>query len=320
MNVLITGASGFIGGALARHLTKLGHSVITLSRSKGCIREYSWSTLTFDSIGLLEQIDLSKYAIDCVVHAAGISELSVNTTPADKNAFFAANTEYTLILAKVAIKFQIPRFIFISSAKVNGIVSRADSPFSENDAFTSAEPYAISKHQAELGLQKLSEFSEMEFVIVRPPAVYGPNVNSNFRSLIQLTLKRVPLPFALVNNRRSFLALDNLVDFLCLCIDRSASPHAANEVFLISDGEDVSLTTLLQKIAVAYGKSLHLFPVPVFFIRLFLFALGKSHIQGSLLDNFQLNSTKASNLLSWRPVITMEEQLTKMAVLERSTK
>ena len=184
-------------------------------------------------------------------------------------------------------------------------------PFCEKDTPNPQGPYAISKYEAELGLLALAKKTSMEVVIIRPPLVYGPNAPGNFGSLVNWLRRGVPLPLGAINNKRSFVALDNLVSFIAFCVDRSQSPKAANQVFSISDGEDVSTTQLLRKVADALGKEPYLLPVPV---GLMIFAarlIGKGDVANRLFDSLQVDSSKARDLLGWQPVITMDEQLNK---------
>ena len=147
----------------------------------------------------------------------------------------------------MASKYGVARFIYISSIKVNGEQTLPNSLFKSDDDFSTNDPYGISKYEAEQALLNLAEESGMEVVIIRPPLVYGPKVKANFDSLVNWVKKGIPLPFGSVENKRSFIALDNLVDFILLCADRARSPNATNQVFLISDNEDISTATLIER-------------------------------------------------------------------------
>jgi nucleoside-diphosphate-sugar epimerase len=175
------------------------------------------------------------------------------------------------------------------------------------------DAYAISKWEAEQGLMAIARETGMGVVIIRPPLVYGLDVKGNFAKLVQWVRKGIPLPFGALQNRRSLLALDNLVSFIALCADPAKSPKAANEVFLISDGEDVSTAELLRRVARAYGTKAHLIPVPPAWLRFGARLLGKSAVADRLLGSLVIDSSKARELLGWRPVVTMDEQLQKMA-------
>jgi nucleoside-diphosphate-sugar epimerase len=213
----------------------------------------------------------------------------------------------TLALAELAADEGVKRFVFLSSIGVNG--NNSVMPFSEKDTPNPQEPYAISKYEAEQGLLVLAKKTGMQVVIIRPPLVYGPNAPGNFGTLVNWLRRAVPLPLGAINNKRSFVALDNLVSFIALCADRTRSPKAANQVFLISDGEDVSTTQLLSKVADALGKKRWLLPVPVGLMSFVARLIGKGDVANRLFGSLQVDSSKARDLLGWQPVITMDEQL-----------
>jgi nucleoside-diphosphate-sugar epimerase len=224
-----------------------------------------------------------------------------------------ANTASTLNLAKQAAQAGVNRFVFISSIKVNGEMTRPGNSFLPEDNHVPTDHYGLSKYEAEQGLLQIAEETGMEVVIVRPPLVYGPGVKANFASMMRWVNKGVPLPFGLVDNQRSLVALDNLVDLIALCADREKSPKAANQVFLISDGEDVSTTQLLQKVAKAFNKKAFLLPIPVWLMTFVAKILGKGDVANRLFGSLQVDSSKARDLLGWKPVTTIDEQLQKTA-------
>ncbi len=226
------------------------------------------------------------------------------------NEFRIVNVEGTLNLARQASNTGVKRFVFISSLKVNGENTQLGHAFSPNDNFVPKDPYALSKYEAEHGLLALAEETGMEVVIIRPPLVYGPHVKANFASMIKWVNRGVPFPFGMINNKRSLIALDNLVSFIIYCIDH---PKASNEVFLVSDGEDVSTTELLQKIAKAFGKRSLLIPVPVWLMSFVAKLVGKADMANRLFGSLQVDSSKARELLGWVPEITMDKQLKKIA-------
>jgi nucleoside-diphosphate-sugar epimerase len=224
--------------------------------------------------------------------------------------FRKVNTGATLQLAKQAAESGVKRFIFLSSIKVNGEMTSLGEPFKPDDNFVPVDPYGLSKYEAEQGLLALAKETDMEVVIIRPPLVYGPGVRANFASMMFWMKKGVPLPFGVIHNKRSLVALDNLVSFIIRCIDH---PKAANEIFLISDNEDVSTTQLLSKVAKAYGKKACLIPVPVSWMKFAARLIGKADVANRLFSSLQVDSAKARDLLGWKPVVTMDEQLKKIA-------
>ena len=190
------------------------------------------------------------------------------------------------------------------------------SVFKPDDAYIPTDPYGLSKYEAEQGLLALAKKTVIEVVIIRPSLVYGPGVKANFASMINWLRRGVPLPLGAINNKRSFVALDNLVSFIALCADRPQSPKAANQVFLISDGEDVSTTQLLRKVAGALGKDPRLFSVPVGLMSFAARLIGKGNVANRLFGSLQVDNSKARDLLGWQPVITMDEQLNKTVAVD----
>ena len=307
--ILVTGANGFVGRALVTSLIQKDVNVIA------CVRHNDMDLCkgvkqvihTVDS-GTDWKGDLVN--IDVVIHLAArvhvMNDIEINPLA----SFREINTDGTLNLARQSSNAGVKRFIFISSIKVNGEVTSLDKLFEPDDTFIPVDPYGISKYEAEKGLLKLAKETGMDVVIIRPPLVYGPGVKANFSSMMKWVNKGVPLPLGAIHNQRSFVALDNLVSFIIHCINH---PKAANEVFLVSDGEDISTTKLLVKVAKAFGKKSRLFPVPVRCMALIAKLIGKKDVVGRLFGSLRVDSSKARSLLGWRPVITMDEQLKKTA-------
>jgi len=317
MNILLTGATGFLGSRLATDL--LSQSGVTLTLAVRGLTKISAAN-TIKVQGLSADTDWSSALADqnVVIHSAARAHIMKDEVLDPLSEYRRINVDGTLTLAQQASLLGVKRFIFISSIKVNGEGTLLGRPFTPEDSPAPEDSYGISKFEAELGLLKLAAESDMEVVIIRPPLVYGPGVKANFASMISWVKKGIPLPFGSVDNKRSFIALDNLIDFILLCADRARSPKAANQVFLVSDGEDVSTTTLLSKVGRAYGARARLLPVPVSFMRLVAKLLGRSDMADRLLGDLQVDSSKARDLLGWRPVITMDEQLKKMAIFDNN--
>ena len=307
MKLLITGTNGFVGKSLCPELCNQGHAVLAAMRSldkqvvdvdKVLITSISKET---DWCSALQNVEV-------VIHLAARVHV-MNEVAVDALAeFHKVNVEGTLNLARQAAKCGVQRFIFLSSISVNG--NNNLKPFTDGDTQNPQDPYAVSKYEAEQGLLAIAKETVMEVVIIRPPLVYGPGVKANFASMMKWVNKNIPLPFGSIHNQRSLVALDNLVDFIIHCIDH---PKAANEVFLISDGEDVSTTELLQKVAKAFGKKALLLPIPVSLMTLAARLLGRGDVANRLFGSLQVDSSKARELLGWEPVITMDEQLNKTA-------
>ena len=164
--------------------------------------------------------------------------------------------------------------------------------------------------EAEQGLRALATETGMEVVIIRPVLVYGPGVKANFLNMMSWLHKGVPLPFGAIQNQRSLVALDNLVDLIMTCIDH---PAAANQTLLVSDDEDLSTTALLRRMGVALGKPARLLPVPSRLLDVGAAILGKQALAQRLCGSLQVDISKTRELLSWSPPVSVDEALRKTA-------
>jgi nucleoside-diphosphate-sugar epimerase len=309
--ILVTGATGFVGRALVPELVANGCQIRALVRKVSTGLPVEVEQVVVD-LGEFEDAGAIKdafAAVDVVVHAAARAHMMQDRSADPLAEFRKLNRDATLALAGLAADAGVKRFVFLSSIGVNG--NNNTKPFSENDTPNPQEPYAISKYEAEQGLLALAKKTGMELVIIRPPLVYGPNAPGNFGSLVNWLRRGVPLPMGAIHNKRSFVALANLVSFIALCADRSQAPKAANQVFLISDGDDVSTSQLLRRVADALGKEPWLLPVPVGLMSFAARLIGKGDVANRLFGSLQVDSSKARDLLGWQPVITMAEQLRK---------
>jgi len=308
--LLITGATGFIGSALINELLSKGFDLIASTRNKETSLPQQIKQINIGNILPSTNWSSTLSKVDTIIHTA--ARVHVMHDPSDDPLaeFRKTNTHGTLNLARQAAAAGVRRFIFISSIKVNGETTLPNRPFTPTDIFTPTDPYALSKFEAEIGLLNLAKNSAMDIVIVRPPLVYGSNVKGNFALLLKYIKKNVPLPFSAIHNQRSFVALDNLIDFIIQCI---SPPNAANEIFLISDDSDISTTELLQKMATAFNKKILLFPIPNFFLIYLTKLTGNKKIADRLLNSLQIDISKAKKLLNWKPVTTIDQQLKKMA-------
>ena len=323
MKVFVTGATGFLGGAIIKSLLSKTYEV------KALVRQSSWvlpSVIEQVVVGDLANLKLSECGslrstlngIEVVVHTAARVHIMKDDALDPLAEFRKVNRDATLVLAHLAAQSGVKRFVFLSSIKVNGEMTRPGNPFTPDDEYVPSDPYGLSKYEAEQGLLALAKETGMEVVIIRPPLAYGPGVKGNFISMIKWMTKPVPLPFGAIYNNRSFIALDNLVNFISLCIDREKSSKAVNQIFLISDDKDVSTTQLLEMVGHALrchspsSPRAWLFPFPICIMTFFAWALGKRDIANRLFGSLQIDSSKARNLLGWKPVVNMDEQLAKM--------
>lgn len=305
MKVLVSGANGFIGRAMCTYLLRHGYSVVPAVRKPHGIA---------DECVVNGDVSWSRALSGCnsIIHLAGCSQAPKGNELDQLQIMRATNVSATLDLANRAAAAGVRRFVFMSTVKVNGESTKLGKFFRADDPVAPVGPYAISKWEAEQGLRLIALKTGLEVVVIRPPLVYGFGVKGNFLSLMQWVEKKLPLPLGAVHNRRSLIALDNLVSFTSLCADIDASPNAKGEVFLVSDGKDVSTVELLNKIAAAYGYKSRLFPVPVRFIRLAARLMRRASIAERLLESLVIDDSKARNLLGWHPPVSMDEQLSMM--------
>jgi len=307
MKVLINGANGFIGSALCTFLLSLGHSVVpAVRRSCGVDEEH----IVGDKSSWMHALS----GCSSVIHLAGRAYVMKDDEPDPLQAFRKANVVTTVELANRAVETGVRRFVFMSTIKVIGEETAPRCRFKPDDQPAPQDPYAISKWEAENGLLEIARKTGLEVIIIRSPIVYGPGVKGNFASLIRWVNSGVPLPLGAIHNCRSMLALDNLVSFAAVCADIEASPNTKNQIFLVSDGEDVSTSELLRKIAKAYGVNSHFFPLPVGVIRFAARLMNKSSLADRLLGSLVIDGSKAREMLGWRPPFSMDEQLKKMAI------
>ena len=308
--ILVTGSTGFVGQAVIAGLLNAAYDVRACSRQYDAISRSG--VHSFQTGDLSENTDWHQALqnVNVVIHLAARVHMMSDSVIEPLTEFRKINTVATLNLARQAAEIGVKRFVFLSSIKVNGEETNSESKFKPDDDFIPTDPYAISKYEAEQGLLALAKETGMEVVIIRPPLVYGPNVKANFVSMMKWVMKGIPLPFGAVRNQSSLVALDNLVYFIIRCID---NPKAANEVFLISDGEDVSTTELLQKVAGAFGKKPFLIPIPVSLMSFVARLIGKVDMADRLFGSLQIDNSKAKELLNWQPIITMDQQLIKTA-------
>lgn len=245
--------------------------------------------------------------VDVVVHTAARVHVMKDAASDPMLAFRAMNVQATLNLARQAALAGVHRFVFLSSIKVNGESTKENQAFTADDIPAPMDCYGISKLEAEQGLHEIALQTGMQIVIIRPPLVYGPGVKANFQEMMRWLSFGVPLPFGAVQkNRRSLVALDNLVDLIRVCAQH---PDAANQIFLVSDGEDLSTTALLRRLAYAMGKSACLVPVPAFVLRWVAAVAGKKAVAMRLCESLQLDISKTRRLLGWKPVVNTDTGL-----------
>ena len=299
MKLVLTGGRGFVGTAVTRRLAeKPGIALIAAgghrlpAAADGANDMPGWRAVLAQA--------------DAVLHLAARAHILRDDAADPLAAYRAVNTAATLHLATQAAAAGVRRFVFVSTVKVHGESTRPGQPFTESMAPAPDDPYALSKWEAEQGLAAIAAATGMEVVIVRPPLVYGPGVKANFAALMRAVQRGWPLPLGALDNRRSLVALDNLVDLLLLCLTH---PAAAGQTFLVSDGRDLSTTDLLRGLGQAMNRPARLLPVPPALLQAGARLLGRGAAAQRLCGNLQVDITKARTLLGWTPPVSVDEGL-----------
>lgn len=311
--ILVTGASGFLGGALVRYLGSVSQEQLVVAVRQG---GHVWPVnveerLVTDLDGRTDWSEVLE-GVTTVVHCAARVHVMKDDAQDPLVEFRRVNLDGTLNLARQAAASGVERFIFISSIKVNGEWTEAGQKFSAHDDPNPQDDYGLSKHEAEFGLKEICSGTGMEFVILRPPLVYGAGVKGNFATMVNVVRRGLLLPLGSCNNRRSLVSVGNLVELIHVCVTHRS---AANQVFLVSDGEDVSTAELLTLISITLGKPRRLFPVPLKFLKLGAVVLGRQDIAQRLLGNMQVDISNTREMLDWAPRLTVAEGI-KIATLD----
>ena len=307
--ILITGGTGFVGKELVRRLVERGAAVrVSVRRTADNLPSQVQEVLVAAMDGSMNWHE-ALHDTALVVHTAARVHVMKEAATDPLAEFRRVNVDGTLNLARQAAVAGARRFVFISTVKVNGDFTPDGVAFSEDDLPSPADPYGVSKMEAERGLREIAFNTGMELVIIRPPLVYGPGVKANFAALANVVKKGWPLPLGAIHNKRSLVALDNLVDFIVTCLDH---PKAANQTFLVSDGQDLSTAELVRGLARWAGKPARLFSMPVWMLVAAGAALGKRDAVQRLTGNLQVDISKARKMLDWVPPITTDEGLKRV--------
>lgn len=317
MNVLLTGANGFLGRALKKDLeVRSSISLTTAYRSRP-------ETDCASGVHIVGDIDAHTHwasaleGVDAVIHCAARVHVMDETDSHPEEAFRSVNVAGTLQLARQAIAAGVRRFIFISSVKVHGDVTPPGEAFCADDIPCPADAYGLSKWEAEKELSSLANETGLELVIIRPPLVYGPGVKANFLTLLNLVDKGIPLPLGAVDNSRSLVFIDNLVDLIITCLDH---PGAINQVFLVSDSDDVSTASLIKRIARSSGTKPRVFSIPVWLLIFLSSVLGKRALTMRLCESLKVDISKTVQRLNWSPQYSLDEGLKRTVAAYKDTK
>jgi len=306
--ILVTGATGFVGRMLCAELIRLGNPVQAALRDSASLGVAGCEPVKISNIQSDTDWTNALRGVDTVVHLAARVHVMHETSSDPLSAFRMVNTAGTENLARQAVRAGVRRFVYLSSIKVNGEQTLPSRPFTEADLPAPLDPYGVSKCEAEEGLRKIAQQTDMEVVIIRPPLVYGPGVKGNFLNMMRWLHKGVPLPLGAITNARSLIALENLIDLIVTCLHH---PNAANQTLLVSDGEDLSTTELLKRTASAMGRKARLIPVPELILQTGARVLGKPELSQRLCGSLQVDISKAGELLGWKPSVTVDQALKK---------
>jgi nucleoside-diphosphate-sugar epimerase len=310
MTILVTGASGFIGHFLCKRLLAVGLSVRgTLLESEApSALAAGVEPVVIKPLGPETIWSHALAGVDSVIHLAARVHIMDDPAADPLTEFRRVNSAGTAHLAREAAKAGVRRFVFISSIKVNG--EESSEPYTSESAPNPADPYGVSKWEAEQALRRIESETGLEVVIIRPTLVYGPGVKANFLAMMNIIRRGIPLPLASITNKRSLIYAGNLVDALTSCATHAA---AAGKTYLVSDGEAVSTPELIRATAVALGAPARLFPVPVAIMRLVGKLTGKSGAVSRLTGSLTVDSSAIRRDLGWQPPYSMNAGLQETA-------
>jgi len=306
MRVLVTGSSGFVGRAIMPLLLRRGHRPAEAVRRAQEKTDGRLTTVVVGDIDGTTGWSKALQGVEAVIHLAARVHVMRDSAEDPLANFRCVTTEGTLNLARQATTAGVRRFIYLSSIKVNGETTVPNRPFTPNNLAAPQDPYGISKHEAEVGLREIARTTGMQVIIIRPTLVYGKGAKGNFKSLMKLVARGFPLPLGPINNFRSFVGIDNLVDFIITCLEH---PGAANETFMVSDGEDLSTPDLIRRMARAMNRPERLLPVPTFVLKAAAAMLGRRGMAQRLSGSLQVDISKSRQLLGWNPPFSVDEGL-----------
>jgi UDP-glucose 4-epimerase len=309
--ILVTGASGFVGRALAARLAQEFPAAVRAAVRQPVPQPVAGVDYV-PTAGLAADTDWSGAlaGIDTIVHAAARVHVMRERSADPLTEFRRVNVEGTVAMARQARAAGVQRLVFVSSIKVNGEETPRDQPFTAEDLPQPGDPYGVSKLEAEQALRELAAATGLELVIVRPPLVYGPGVKANFFSMMKWLRRGVPLPFGAIHNRRSLVGIDNLVDLLVRTVRH---PAAAGQTLLVSDGEDLSTTDLLRRLGLALGTKARLIPVPERVLGLTARAAGGAGLARRLCGSLCVDIAATRQRLAWSPPVSLDEGLRRAA-------
>ena len=309
INILITGSNGFIGSELIKYLANSNkYKIFAVSRKQIFFYHINIKNYYINDSNIYSFFNNIFEDIDIVVHLAGIAHQFKDNLESKKK-YYDINTFFTKKLLEQSIKKKVKKFIFISSVKVYGeqnLNNDPNKPFSYLDKPNPMNDYSKSKYQAENIITKLCQDAYTDYTIIRSPLVYGNNLKGNFERLIRLLEKNLPLPFKSITNKRSYVSIYNLIDFIEICI---LNKKSNNKIFLISDSTNLSTPELINKISLSIGKKNKLFFFPTKILYLFFFIFNKKKDFNRITSSLTVDISNTYKILNWKPKITFDQSL-----------
>lgn len=294
--ILVTGSNGFVGKALCQELSDSGYSVLGSIRDSALLVE-DQKYIVVETLDSETDWTVALEGCDIVIHLAARAHMLNDNVDDPLVAFRLTNTQGTLNLAEQAAKCGVSRFIFLSSIGVNGATT-SGIPFNSNDLPSPHSPYAVSKLEAEIGLRSIAQRTSLDVVIIRPPAIYGRNAPGNFGVIEKFIKLGIPLPVGSIDNKRSLVAIQNIVSFIAVCIEHK---NAVNELFFVSDNQDLSTLEVIMLMGKLIAKKPRTFKLPLKFVRFIFAVLGKQKAGVSLMSDLQIEIDRSRELLEWSP-------------------
>jgi UDP-glucose 4-epimerase len=307
--ILVTGANGFVGAAVCARLRKEAKPFRAAVRTMGALG--GANVVQVEGLGPTTDWTHALKDVKQVVHLAARVHVMKDTSADPLAEFRRVNVQGTAHLARQAAAAGVRRFVYVSSIKVNGEFTQPGAPFKADDVPAPQDAYGVSKLEAEQVLRSIAQETGMEVVVIRPPLVYGPGVKANFAAMMRWVNRGWPLPLgAVAQNQRSLVALDNLVDLVMVCLQH---PAAANQTFLVSDGEDLSTAELLQRVGKALGRPARLWTVPEQCLKWGAALINRPGVYQRLCGSLQVDLAKTQQLLGWVPPVSVDQGLKQVA-------
>jgi nucleoside-diphosphate-sugar epimerase len=302
MKVAITGATGFVGAHLMEYLKNRGIEIIPFSRSTNFFKDVQCIMTNYSDSRIIQ---MHLQDVDVVVHLAGLAHQLDDKVGI--NEYIKANVDSTFVLAKASLEAQVKRFIYISSIAVNGGDTDRRKPFSEDDFPMPVTFYGQSKLIAEDRITNIFKGSSTDFVILRPPLIYGTECPGNFKKLLILSSYMRILPFGAISCQKSMISIQNFIDAI---FHSMHSPESANQIFIVSDSETLPMNKLIDILmAEFHGPNAINMPISPDILSILAKMVGKQKQWLKFTSTLEVNSDKFCNMTNWTAPYTVREGL-----------